>query len=78
MALLPGLFSLWDSGSPNGNIYVSDSVNETIRAITPSGDVTTLAGLARSYGYADGTGNTARFHNPMDWQDSSNNVYVAR
>jgi hypothetical protein len=64
--------------APNGNISVSDSVNETIRAITPSGDVTTLAGLARSYGYADGTGNTARFHNPMGLAtDSSNNVYVA-
>jgi hypothetical protein len=64
--------------APNGNIYVSDSVNETIRAITPNGDVTTLAGLARGYGYADGTGNTARFHNPMGMAaDASNNVYVA-
>ena len=64
--------------SPNGNIYVSDSVNETIRQITPNGDVTTLAGLARSYGYADGTGSAARFHNPCGLAaDASNNVYVA-
>jgi Divergent InlB B-repeat domain/NHL repeat len=62
----------------NGNVYVSDSVNETIRKITPNGDVSTLAGLARTYGTADGTGSTARFHNPIGLTvDSSGNVYVA-
>ncbi len=62
----------------NGNVYVSDSVNETIRKITPNGDVSTLAGLARSYGTADGTGSSARFHNPSGMAvDNSGNVYVA-
>jgi len=62
----------------NGNVYVSDSVNETIRKITPNGDVSTLAGLARNYGTADGTGSSARFHNPSGMAvDNSGNVFVA-
>lgn len=62
----------------NGNVYVADSVNETIRKITPGGTVSTLAGLARSYGSADGTGSAARFHNPTALAvDTAGNVYVA-
>jgi sugar lactone lactonase YvrE len=62
----------------NGNVYVADSVNETIRKITPGRAVTTLAGFPRSYGYADATGSAARFHNPCGLAvDASNNIYVA-
>ena len=39
-----------------GNVYVADSANETIRKVTPGGQVTTLAGTAGLVGTADGTG----------------------
>lgn len=45
----------------SGNVYVTDSGNYTVRKITPSGQVTTLAGLAGSTGFVDGVGNVARF-----------------
>ncbi|HEX7706254.1 MAG TPA: NHL repeat-containing protein, partial [Thermoanaerobaculia bacterium] len=62
----------------SGNVYVADQGNHTIRKITPTGMVTTLAGLAESWGSADGTGSSARFHGPTDVAtDGSGNVYVA-
>jgi sulfur carrier protein ThiS len=62
----------------NGNIYVADQNNDTIRQVTPAGVVTTLAGLAGSLGSADGTGSAARFARPTGVSvDSSGNVYVA-
>jgi hypothetical protein len=62
----------------SGNVYVADTGNATIRKITPSGVVTTLAGLARSGGSADGTGNSARFNMPYGVAvDGAGNVYVA-
>jgi secreted PhoX family phosphatase len=62
-----------------GNVYVADSGNDTIRKITASGIVSTLAGLAGSSGSADGTGNAARFSLPTGVAvDSAGNVYVRR
>ncbi len=61
-----------------GNVYVADTVNSTIRKVTPAGLVTTLAGLAGSSGSADGTGSAARFNYPSGVAvDSAGNVYVA-
>ena len=61
-----------------GNVYVADTINSTIRYITPSGVVTTLAGLATGFGSADGTGSAARFHFPESVaMDSTRNAYVA-
>lgn len=61
----------------NGTIYVADTANSTIRAVTPGGVVTTFAGSA-SDGGANGTTTTARFFSPRNVAvDSSFNVYVA-
>lgn len=61
-----------------GNLYVTDSVNATIRKITPSGIVGTLAGLARTTGNADGNGASARFNAPWGIVlDASGNLIVA-
>ncbi|MGD0092379.1 MAG: IPT/TIG domain-containing protein, partial [Planctomycetota bacterium] len=62
----------------NGNVYVADTANDTIRLVTPQGNVTTLAGSAGSAGSQNGTGSAARFNRP--WAiavDSAGNLYVA-
>ena len=60
-----------------GNLYVSDSDNDTIRKITPAGDVTTLAGTAGVVGSADGAGAAAQFDQPTGITiDASGNLYV--
>src|SRR5262245_54308832 len=61
-----------------GTVYVTDSQNQTIRAITPAGVVTTFAGDPGSFGQANGTGNDARFGSPQAAAvDSVGNVYIA-
>jgi sugar lactone lactonase YvrE len=61
-----------------GNVYVADTWNCTIRKVTPTGGVTTLAGLAGSPGNADGTGSAAQFNQPSGVAvDGAGNVYVA-
>ena len=65
----------------NGNLYVADSGNNTIRKVTPVGTnwvVTTIAGLANHTGSADGTNSAARFYGPYGLVlDSATNLYLA-
>jgi sugar lactone lactonase YvrE len=62
----------------SGDVFVSDSYNHTIRRVTSSGVVTTLAGRALSTGSVDGVGTAARFNNPRGIAvDELGNVFVA-
>ena len=76
-----------------GNLYVADTGNDTIRRISASAVVTTLAGkpptfiqnpgegmsgIQYYYGSTDGTGTDSRFNGPHGVAvDASGNVYVA-
>ncbi|NQX37613.1 NHL repeat-containing protein [Pedobacter steynii] len=61
----------------SGNLYVADAGNNSIRKITASGMVSTLAGGAGG-GFADGTGSAAKFNYPFDITlDASNNLLVS-
>jgi len=60
----------------SGNVYVGDASNNLIRAITPAGDVSTLAGMV-SYGSSDGKGDMASFGYVGEMAvDGTGNVYV--
>lgn len=62
----------------NGNLYVADNANHTIRKISPQGIVSTFAGSPDQPGSADGNGSTARFLLPKGVAvDPVGNVYVA-
>lgn len=63
---------------PDGCVFVADSVNSTIRKITPDGVVSTFAGLAGVTGSTNGQGAAARFNNPFGVAvDNAGYVYVA-
>ena len=61
------------------NVYVADTLNQTIRKITPGGVVTTLAGVAGTAGFNDGAASTALFSRPTGVAVNSAGtiVYVA-
>ncbi len=62
----------------DGNVYVADDGNHTIRKITPAGAVTTVAGTAGSIGSTDATGFNARFAYPTGIAvDANGTLYVA-
>ena len=64
--------------SASGIVFVADSGNHLIRRIDASGTVTTLAGVAESWGDEDGPAATARFNGPVGLAlDSSGTLFVA-
>jgi sugar lactone lactonase YvrE len=68
----------WIAVDGQGNVYVSEVYNNTIRKITSAGVVTTLAGTATVNGYADGMGGAAMFSEPEGLAvDAQGNIYVA-
>ena len=63
----------------SGNLFVADTGNTSIRKITPTGEVSTLAGMpgARTE-LVNGTGPLARFNAPSGVSiDADGNLYVA-
>lgn len=61
----------------NGYVYVADTSNNCIRKVTPSGEVSTLAG-STTPGFVNATGSLALFNQPKGIAiDNNSNVYVA-
>jgi PKD repeat protein len=60
----------------NGDIYVADRNNHCIRKIS-GGNVSTIAGLAKTSGHVNGTGNNARFYAPYNLILDGNDLLVA-
>ena len=62
----------------SGNVFVAEYGNHTIRKVTSAGIVTTLAGMAGSFGSTNATGSSARFKYPTGVSvDSAGSVFVA-
>jgi sugar lactone lactonase YvrE len=66
------------STASDGNIYVGAGTDPFVAQVTPSGQVTILAGSPNDHGFADGVGQAARFSDITGVAaDDHGNVYVA-
>lgn len=63
--------------SSNGTLFVTDGLNNTIRAVAPNGVATTVAGAPGKKGNTDGKAADARFNCPHGIAtDAAGNLYV--
>lgn len=61
-----------------GNIFIADRGNHCIRKMTPTGTVSTVAGIPTHPGFIDGGSDVARFYQPYGIAlDTQGNIYVA-
>jgi sugar lactone lactonase YvrE len=61
----------------NGNLYVSDSVNDTVSEVSPRGKVRLVAGRKQVQGAVDGKGAAARFNQPGGLvADAAGNLFL--
>lgn len=61
-----------------GNVFTADYSGHTLRRITPAGVVTTLGGVAGTFGVLDGLGANARFYRPTGVAlDAGGTLYLA-
>lgn len=63
--------------TPGGGVYVGDTGNGTIRTISTTGSVYTLAGKAGFFGSTDGTGDAARLSGPVGLAVSASGIIYA-
>jgi DNA-binding beta-propeller fold protein YncE len=64
--------------TPDGSLFVSDANNFTLRRVTASGVVTTIAGAAGQDGSTDGPATAARFGKPAELALAPNGtLYIA-
>jgi len=62
----------------NGILYVADTNNHCIRAVSPNGAVRTIAGTPKKPGYKNGNAKTAQFYEPSGIAvDENGAIYVA-
>lgn len=62
----------------DGNLYIADAFNYTIRKLTPDGTVITIAGRPGKRGHTDGAPGAATFYDPEDLVfDKNGNIFVA-
>jgi len=61
----------------SNNLYITDTLNQTIRVISSAGAVTTLAGTVGTSGFKDDTGTSAKFNNPAGIATDGTNLFVA-
>lgn len=65
--------------APDGSLYVSDHYNHVVRKISPSGSLSTVAGMGvAGFSGDNGPATAARLSYPFDLElDSNNNLYVS-